>query len=181
MLRKALAKKVFWKLSEGIITIFFTLGLVYSAVLFLFWTNTKLPLITYLDEALASLESVTLLNSPQWRSPTVVEYAINITKDCEPMDEFCKAWKVFEFMEYNFTYTVTNDYYYDFNTAMRLRRCDCSTCTLIYCAMLRSLDMECYPVHDVPGRHTFALVNINGVVYKVDVVNGVFSRTNIKP
>lgn len=174
-------KKILEKLCEGVVTIFFALGLVYSVVFLLFWMNTKLPFITYLGEALASLESVSLLNSPQWRSSLVTEYAINITKDCKLQDEFCKAWKIYEFMTYNFTYTVTNDFYYDFDTAMKLKRCDCSTCTLIYCSLLRSLDMECYPVHDTPGKHTFALVNINGVVYKVDVVNDIFVRTTIKP
>jgi len=180
MSRRELAKKAFKKFVNGIITVFFVIGLVYSVVFYLFWANTKLPFITYFGEALASLESVTLLNSPQWRTPTVTEYAINITKDCKSQNDLCKAWKIFEFMEFNFTYTVTNDFYYDFNTAMKLRRCDCSTCTLIYCAMLRSLDVECYPVHDLPGKHTYALVNIDGVVYKVDVARGIFVKTNLR-
>ena len=180
MSRKELIKRIFRKFIEGIVTLFFVIGVVYSVAFYLFWTNTKLPFITYFGEALASLESVTLLNSPEWRTPIVTEYAINLTKDCKPQNDLCKAWRIFEFMEFNFTYTVTNDFYYDFDTAMRLRRCDCSTCTLVYCAMLRSLDIECYPVHDIPGEHTYALVNIDGTVYKVDIVRGIFIRTNLR-
>jgi len=180
MVRKELMRKILEKLCTGITTVFFTLGLLYSIIFCLFWTDTKLPFITYLGETLASWESVSLLNTPEWRSSLVTEYALNITKDCKPKDDLCKAWKIFEFMEFNFTYAVTNEFYYDFNTLMRLRKCDCSTCTLAYCAMLRSLDIECYPVHDLPGRHTYALVNINGVVYKVDITRGIFAKTNLQ-
>lgn len=112
---------------------------------------------------------VTNYQASQYQNSALKELGYNITKHCDlnGYDASCIMYSVYEYFRENVSYMPSKQITpLEF---LKLKVCDCSTCSIIYCSMLRNLEVPCMVKIDSVHGHAYSLVNLRGGIYKVDI------------
>ncbi|RLI98722.1 MAG: hypothetical protein DRP00_01450 [Candidatus Aenigmatarchaeota archaeon] len=97
--------------------------------------------------------------------------AMELTKDCLPYDDYCKAYKIYEYLS-NFTYVTFQ--YAKPEEVLKLKAGDCDTLAVTYCTLLRELSIDCSVVVKTEIEHSYTIVGLDDGTYLVDLTSRIF-------
>ncbi len=110
----------------------------------------------------------------------VNDLAHNITANCTTDD--CKARAVYDWINENIKYKITNNYFEIIDKELNTREGDCYDQSILYCSMMKSLGLSCRVYFNVDflkfAGHAFVFVEIAGRWIPVDLAGGSFGGIN---